>query len=95
MFKIPTMSRTWRWPRVLIALMVLELGGTVAGLALFGIAQPDLFRTRLWKVGADNGFNSSPTQILYAYANHQPIPKTPFVWTETYVLPRYQSDEPD
>lgn len=74
-------SRRWKWPKVLIALMLLELGGTVAGLALFGIAQPDLFRTKLWQVGADNGFNSSPSQILYAYANHQPIPKTPFVWT--------------
>jgi len=63
--------------------MILELGGTVAGLALFGIADPDLFRTRLWTVGANNGFNSSPTEILYAYANHRPIPTTPFVWSQT------------
>lgn len=66
--------------------MILELAGTVAGLALFGIADPNLFRTRLWTVGANNGFNSSPTEILYAYANHRPIPKIPFVWSQTYVL---------
>ncbi|TAQ90768.1 hypothetical protein B7494_g918 [Chlorociboria aeruginascens] len=75
-------SRKWRYPRFLIALMVIELAGTVAALALFGIADPDLFRTRLWQVGSDNGFNSSPNQILYAYANHRPIPKTPFVWSQ-------------
>lgn len=79
------MSRKWKWPKVLIALMVFELAGTVAALAMFGIADPDLFRTRLWQVGSDNGFNSSPLQILYAYANYRPLPKTPFVWSQTYV----------
>lgn len=79
------LSRSWKWPKVLIALMVLELGGTVAALALFGIASPDLFRTALWQVGSDNAFNSSPKQILYAYANYWPIPKTPLVWSATYV----------
>lgn len=83
MFRIPHLSRKWRWPKVLIALMVFELAGTVAALALFGIADPDLFRTALWQVGSDNGFNSSPSQILYAYANYRPIPKTPFVWSQT------------
>jgi len=63
--------------------MVLELAGTVAALALFGIADPDAFRTELWRIGSDNGFNSSPEQILYAYANHRPIPKTPLVWSQT------------
>jgi len=61
--------------------MVLELGGTVAALALFGIASPDAYRTELWRVGSDNGFNSSPDQILYAYANYRPIPSTPLVWS--------------
>jgi hypothetical protein len=75
------LSRKWKYPKLLYALMILELGGTVAGLALFGIASPDLFRTKLWQVGSDNGFNSSPQQILYAYANYRPIPKTPFVWS--------------
>lgn len=77
------LARKWKWPKVLIALMVLELGGTVAALALFGIASPDLYRTKLWQIGSDNGFNSSPKQILYAYANYWPIPKTPFVWSNT------------
>jgi len=76
-------SRQWKWPKVLIALMIFELAGTVAALAMFGIAQPDLYRTKLWQVGADHGFNSSPNQILYAFANHRTPPKTPFVWSKT------------
>jgi len=83
MFRIPHFRRKWKLPNVLIILMVIELAGTVAALALFGIADPDLFRTRLWTVGGNNGFNSSPTEILYAYANHRPIPKIPFVWSST------------
>lgn len=74
-------------PKVLIVLMVVELLGTVAALAMFGIAEPNLFRTKLWQVGYDNQFNSSPKQILYAYANHRPIPATPFVWSGAYVSP--------
>jgi len=61
--------------------MVLELGGTVGGLVLFGIASPDTYRTTMWQIGSDNGFNSSPSQILYAYANYRPLPKTPMVWS--------------
>ncbi|CAD0093284.1 unnamed protein product, partial [Aureobasidium vineae] len=37
---------------------------TVAALALFAIAQPNTYRTRLWTDGYNNGFNSSPTEIL-------------------------------
>ncbi|RDW87628.1 hypothetical protein BP5796_03322 [Coleophoma crateriformis] len=80
---IPYLSRRWKWPKVLVLLFVLELGGTVAALALFGIASPDLFRTKLWEVGYEHGFNSSPLQVLYAYANYRPIPKIPFVWSKT------------
>jgi len=83
MFKLPPLSRRWKWPRVLYTLFVIELAGTVAALALFGIADPDLFRTKLWQIGFDNGFNSNPKQILYAYANYRPIPSTPFVWSHT------------
>jgi hypothetical protein len=88
MFRIPYirfLARKWRHPKVLVSLFVFELAGTVAALTLFGIADPDLFRTALWQVGSDNGFNSSPKQILYAYANYRPIPKTPFVWSQTCV----------
>ncbi|TVY59082.1 hypothetical protein LCER1_G000700 [Lachnellula cervina] len=85
MFKLPRISSKWRWPKFLIALMVVELGGSVAALALFGIAEPNLYRTKLWQIGADNGFNSSPKTILYAYANYRKIPSIPFVWSHTYV----------
>lgn len=64
-------------------IMPLELACTVALLVLFGIAQPDLFRTQLWRVGYVNGFNSNPAIILYAKANHAPAPNLPFVWSET------------
>jgi hypothetical protein len=65
----------------MIGLMVAELLGTVACLVLFGVASPDAYRTAMWQIGADNGFNSSPDQILYAYANYRPIPRTPLVWS--------------
>ncbi|KAL3421857.1 hypothetical protein PVAG01_06013 [Phlyctema vagabunda] len=81
--QMPHFSRRWKWPKVLLTLMAIELAGTVAALALFGIATPNLFRTKLWQVGSDHGFNSSPLQILYAYANYRPLPKTPFVWSST------------
>jgi hypothetical protein len=86
MFRIPHFQRTWKWPKVLIVLMVIELAGTIPALALFGIASPDLYRTQLWQIGYNNGFNSDPKQILYAYANYVPLPKTPFVWSQTYVF---------
>ncbi|TVY49819.1 hypothetical protein LOCC1_G000456 [Lachnellula occidentalis] len=83
MFKLPQVSSKWKWPKFVLALMVVELGGAIAALALFGIAEPDLYRTKLWQVGADNGFNSSPKTILYAYANYRKIPSIPFVWSHT------------
>jgi len=63
--------------------MVPELLGTVAVLVLFGVQQPDLFRTVFWNVGAQLGYNSSPVILLYAYANHRPLPTIPFVWSQT------------
>lgn len=57
---------------------------TIAALALFGIADPDLYRTKLWQAGSDAGFNSNPNELLYAYANYRPI-KTPLVWSSLYV----------
>jgi len=73
----------WKWPKVLYALFIIELAGSVAALALFGIASPDLYRTILWRIGYNEMFNSDPNQILYAYANYRPIPTTPFVWSQT------------
>ncbi|KAI9682359.1 MAG: hypothetical protein M1817_000413 [Caeruleum heppii] len=74
-------SKTWKTPRVLLGLFIVEFCSTVAALALFGIAAPDLYRTRLWKDGALNGFNSNPNVIVYAYANYRPVPKVPMVWS--------------
>lgn len=75
------LSRKWKWPKVLIGLMVVELLGTIATLVLFGVASPNVYRTAFWRIGYENGFNSSPDQILYAYANYRPIPATPLVWS--------------
>jgi hypothetical protein len=80
------LSKRWRpnkWP--FYGLVSVELALTIALLALFGIAAPDTYRTRLWQDGADNGFNSSPTAGLYAAANYKPY-KTPTVWSQTYVV---------
>jgi len=72
----------WRLPKVVLGFFIAELVLTIPVLALFGIADPDLYRTRLWQDGYDNGFNSNPREILYAYANHRPIPTTPLVWSQ-------------
>lgn len=63
--------------------MPLELIGLIAVLVIFGIAQPDLYRTKMWQIGFDNGLNSNPNMILYAYANFKPLPKVPLIWSST------------
>jgi len=63
--------------------MVPELFGTIAVLVLFGIQQPDMFRTVFWRIGNELGYNSSPTVILYALSNHRTPPTIPFVWSQT------------
>lgn len=68
-----------RWS--FIAFVLVEFAFTVPLLALFGIAAPDLYRTKLWQDGSDNGFNSNPNEILYAYANYRPI-HIPTVWAQ-------------
>ncbi|MCJ1271352.1 hypothetical protein MMC22_011252 [Lobaria immixta] len=83
--KIPSffhaIPRHWRTRKVLIGLFVLELCVTVAALALYGIASPDLYRTKLWQEGSDHGWNSNPNQILYAYANYRPV-HYPLPWSK-------------
>lgn len=81
----PLLLRRWRSPRLIIILFLLELIVAIPALALFGIADPNLYRTKLWQDGADNGFNSAPSEILYAYANHRPI-AVPLVWSQLYAL---------
>ncbi|PSK51613.1 hypothetical protein B9Z65_2880 [Elsinoe australis] len=75
-------ARQWRLPKVVLSFFALELCLTVAALALYGIADPNLYRTKLWLDGALNGFNSHPEQVLYAYANHEK-PIIPLVWSQT------------
>lgn len=66
------------------ALFGLEFLLTVGALTLFGIADPNTYRTKLWQNGADQGFNSDPSIVLYSYANYRPI-DTPIVWSQLYV----------
>ncbi|KAF2691409.1 hypothetical protein K458DRAFT_473262 [Lentithecium fluviatile CBS 122367] len=72
--------RQWRLARVIYFLMILEFPFTVANLALFGIASPNLYRTILWTEGGKRGFNSDPKTVLYAAANYRPV-KVPVVWS--------------
>ena len=82
MARLPRINLThgWRLPKLVIALMVIEFLMTIACLALYGIADPDTYRTKLWQNGYENGFNSAPNEILYAYANYRPI-HVPMIWS--------------
>ena len=73
-------TREWRLPQLMLGLLVLEFPFTVAILALFGIADGDTYRTKLWQNGADKGFNSAPSVVLYSFANYAPI-STPLIWS--------------
>jgi hypothetical protein len=70
----------WRYPRALWILVILEFPLTVAALTLFGIADPNTYRTKLWRDGFNNGFNSDPSAPLYAAANYRSI-TIPLVWS--------------
>ncbi|KAF2141995.1 uncharacterized protein K452DRAFT_287187 [Aplosporella prunicola CBS 121167] len=74
-------SRSWRTRNIMIACLVIEFAFTVAVLTLFGIASPNLYRTKLWQEGYDLGFNSAPNAILYAMANYRPV-NIPMVWSQ-------------
>ncbi|TID20889.1 hypothetical protein E2P81_ATG05520 [Venturia nashicola] len=63
-----------------VGLVILEFPLTVAVLALFGIADGNTYRTKLWQDGNLNGFNSSPAAALYAAANHEKYTK-PLIWS--------------
>lgn len=70
----------WRIPKLMVALFILELPLTVGMLILSGVADPDTYRSKMWQIGSDHGFNSNPNEILYAYANYKPI-HVPLVWS--------------
>lgn len=78
---LSAIPRQWRTPKILISLFILELPLSVAALALFGIAHPDLYRTRFWQEGSDHGWNSNPNQRIYAYANYKSF-STPLPWSQ-------------
>ncbi|KAH9822908.1 hypothetical protein Tdes44962_MAKER00736 [Teratosphaeria destructans] len=64
--------------------MALEVPLTVACLTLFGIADGDTYRTKLWQNGYDKGFNSPPNEVLYDYANYRK-PHVPLCWSSFLV----------
>ncbi|KAL0264650.1 hypothetical protein SLS55_000600 [Diplodia seriata] len=74
-------SRTWRTRKIMLGLLLLEFALTVPVLTLFGIANPNLYRTKLWQEGGDLGYNSAPNTVLYAEANYRPV-KTPLIWNQ-------------
>ena len=84
---LSAVPREWKTPKVLVGMMVLELPLSIAALALFGIAAPDLYRTQFWQEGSDQGWNSNPNQLIYAYANYRPI-STPLPWSQLYATPK-------
>ncbi|KAI2638369.1 hypothetical protein GGS21DRAFT_435528 [Xylaria nigripes] len=75
------LKRRWPSTAAMIIMIVVELVLTVTLLVLTSLAQPDLYRTKLWRAGFELGFNSSPSVISYAFANGRPPPEIPFVWS--------------
>lgn len=75
------MKTEFRHYRPLYYLCVLELPITVATLALYGIADPDTYRTALWTEGSRNGWNSNPIELLYAAANYKQM-DAPLPWSQ-------------
>ena len=79
--------KRWRWPKVILGLMAVELLFVVGLLTLFGIAEPDTYRSKLWRDGFTNGFNSSPSQPLYDLVNGKTKQlQYPLVWSPLYVI---------
>ncbi|GBF60134.1 hypothetical protein TMEN_2538 [Trichophyton mentagrophytes] len=74
------LPRKYWSPLAFKILVACELPLSVGILTLTGIAAPDLYRTKLWQDGADNGFNSSPDEKVYAFANYRPY-TTPRPWS--------------
>lgn len=73
----------WRLPKMVLAFFVVELAFTVPALALYALADPDTYRTKLWKDGALNGFNSDPSLAKYEAYNYRTM-KIPLVWSSWY-----------
>lgn len=76
--------RKYRQFKLVYILMIVEIPFVIVLLTLTGIASHNLYSSLLWQDGADNGFNSSPDEQLYAAANYRPY-KAPMVWSSLYV----------
>jgi hypothetical protein len=74
------LPRKWRMPKLILGLILFEFPFTVANLSLFGIAAPNTYRTILWRLGGEMGFNSDPSQVAYAAYNYQKM-EIPLVWS--------------
>ncbi|KAJ5217217.1 hypothetical protein N7468_010225 [Penicillium chermesinum] len=72
--------KQWRDRKLILYLMAAEFPFVVAMLTLTGVASHDTYQSLLWKVGYQNGFNSSPDEAIYAAANYRPY-KAPIVWS--------------
>lgn len=75
---IPTRTRL----PVLVMLLCLESVVVLGALALFGIAYPDHFRSRLWRDGGEEGWCSNPRLRIYFYANSEEPPEIPLIWSQ-------------
>lgn len=64
-------------------MMVAELALTITLLVLTALAQPDTYRSKLWKAGYELGFNSNPNLIVFAHSVGKTPPAVPFVWSRT------------
>ncbi|KAK8102238.1 hypothetical protein PG984_015384 [Apiospora sp. TS-2023a] len=65
------------------SLMGLELLFSIVTFVLFCTAYPDNYRTRLWTIGGERGWNSNPRLRVYLYANYEDPPKIPMIWSQS------------
>jgi hypothetical protein len=86
MFNFRFGLKKWRATKPIYGLLVAETPLIIAGLALYGIADPNTYRSRLWLDGFDNGFNSSPSQPIYDMVNGGKG-VVPLVWSLLLVFP--------
>ncbi|KAI1183383.1 hypothetical protein F5B17DRAFT_434687 [Nemania serpens] len=77
------LKRKWPSSAAMWIMMIVELALTVTLLVFTALAQPDTYRTKLWKAGYELNFNSSPSVIAFAHANGKTPPTIPFVWSRT------------
>lgn len=62
--------------------MGFELLLSILAFVLFCSAYPDQYRTRLWSIGGERGWNSNPHLRIYFYANYEDPPEIPLIWSQ-------------